>query len=150
MAKLPPKPLVSEILQAVHSAKTKKEKIQLLQDQRSPALVSVFVWNFDESIESAIPEGDVPYTPNDAPTPEAQSKLSSQYRTLYNYVKGGNDGLKRTRRESLFIELLESLHPDEAEIVCLIKDKDLKKKYRITHNVIKEAYPDVEWGNRVR
>ena len=150
MAKLPPKPLQSEILQAVHSAKTKKEKIKILQDYRSPALVSLFVWNFDESIESAVPDGEVPYTPNDAPTPEAQSKLSSQYRTLYNYVKGRNDGLKRTRRESLFIELLESLHPDEAEVVCLVKDKDLKKKYRITHNTVKEAYPDVEWGNRVR
>jgi hypothetical protein len=48
----------------------------------------------------------------------------------------------------LFIELLESLHPDEAEIICLVKDKNLGKKYRITHNVIKEAYPDVEWGGR--
>tara|TARA_A100001388_G_scaffold39704_1_gene25195 strand:+ start:14832 stop:15284 length:453 start_codon:yes stop_codon:yes gene_type:complete len=150
MAKLPPKPLQSEILQAVHSAKTKKEKIKILQDYRSPALVSLFVWNFDESIESAVPEGEVPYTPNTSPTVDSQSKLSSQYRTLYNYVKGGNDGLKRTRRESLFIELLESLHPDEAEVVCLVKDKDLKKKYRITHNTVKEAYPDVEWGNRVR
>ncbi len=150
MAKLPPKPLQSEILQAVHSAKTKKEKIKILQDYRSPALVSLFVWNFDESIKSAVPEGEVPYTPNDSPTVDSQSKLSSQYRTLYNYVKGGNDGLKRTRRESLFIELLESLHPDEAEVVCLVKDKDLKKKYRITHNTVKEAYPDVEWGNRVR
>ena len=45
-------------------------------------------------------------------------------------------------------ELLESLHPDEAEIICLCKDKDLGSKYRITHNVVKEAYPDVEWGNR--
>mgnify|MGYP001399140687 FL=1 len=150
MAKLPPKPLQSEILQAVHSAKTKKEKIKILQDYRSPALVSLFVWNFDESIESAVPEGEVPYTPNSSPTVDSQSKLSSQYRTLYNYVKGGNDGLKRTRRESLFIELLESLHPDEAEVVCLVKDKDLKRKYRITHNTVKEAYPDVEWGNRVR
>tara|TARA_B000000609_G_scaffold156485_1_gene149145 strand:- start:512 stop:964 length:453 start_codon:yes stop_codon:yes gene_type:complete len=150
MAKLPPKPLQSEILQAVHSAKTKKEKIKILQDYRSPALVSLFVWNFDESIESAVPEGEVPYTPNTSPTVDSQSKLSSQYRTLYNYVKGGNDGLKRTRRESLFIELLESLHPDEAEVVCLVKDKDLKRKYRITHNTVKEAYPDVEWGNRVR
>ena len=150
MAKLPPKPLQSEILQAVHSAKTMKEKIKILQDYRSPALVSLFVWNFDESIESAVPEGEVPYTPNTSPTVDSQSKLSSQYRTLYNYVKGGNDGLKRTRRESLFIELLESLHPDEAEVVCLVKDKDLKKKYRITHNTVKEAYPDVEWGNRVR
>ena len=149
MPKLPPHPLQSEILQAVSSAKTKASKIKILQENRSPALVSIFVWNFDPSIESALPEGEVPYTPNDSPTVDSQSKLASQYRTLYNYVKGGNDGLKRARRESLFIELLESLHPDEAELVCLVKDKDLSKKYRITHNVVKEAYPDVDWGNRV-
>ena len=148
MAKLPPKPLQSEILQAVSSAKTKKQKIEILQEYRSPALVSLFVWNYDDSVKSAIPEGNVPYTPNDAPTPEAQSKLASQYRTLYNYVKGGNDALRQVKRESLFIELLESLHPDEAELVCLVKDKDLTKKYRATHNVVKEAYPDVEWGGR--
>lgn len=148
MAKLPPKPLQSEILQAVSSAKTKKQKIEILQEYRSPALVSLFVWNYDDSVKSAIPEGNVPYTPNDAPTPEAQSKLASQYRTLYNYVRGGNDALRQVKRESLFIELLESLHPDEAELVCLVKDKDLTKKYRVTHNVIKEAYPDVEWGGR--
>tara|TARA_B000000441_G_C21669510_1_gene306431 strand:- start:63 stop:512 length:450 start_codon:yes stop_codon:yes gene_type:complete len=148
MAKLPPKPLQSEILQAVSSAKTKKQKIEILQEYRSPALVSLFVWNYDDSVKSAIPEGNVPYTPNDAPTPEAQSKLASQYRTLYNYVKGGNDALRQVKRESLFIELLESLHPDEAELVCLVKDKELTKKYRVTHNVVKEAYPDVEWGGR--
>lgn len=148
MAKLPPKPLQSEILQAVSSAKTKKQKIEILQEYRSPALVSLFVWNYDDSVKSAIPEGNVPYTPNDAPTPEAQSKLASQYRTLYNYVMGGNDALRQVKRESLFIELLESLHPDEAELVCLVKDKDLTKKYRVTHNVVKEAYPDVEWGGR--
>ena len=149
MPELPPHPLQSEIMQAVSSAKTKSSKIKILQENRSPALVALFVWNFDPSIESALPEGEVPYTPNDSPTVDSQSKLASQYRTLYNYVKGGNDGLKRTRRESLFIELLESLHPDEAELVCLVKDKDLGKKYRITHNVVKEAYPDVDWGNRV-
>ena len=148
MPKLPPHPLQSEILQAVSNAKTKASKIKILQEHRSPALVSIFVWNFDPSIESALPEGEVPYTPNDSPTVDSQSKLASQYRTLYNYVKGGNDTLKRTRREALFIELLESLHPDEAEIVCLCKDKDLGSKYRITHNVVKEAYPDVEWGGR--
>lgn len=148
MAKLPPKPLQSEILQAVSSAKTKKHKIEILQEYRSPALVSLFIWNYDDTVKSAIPQGIVPYTPNDAPTPEAQSKLASQYRTLYNYVRGGNDSLRQVKRESLFIELLESLHPDEAELVCLVKDKTMNKKYRVTHNVIKEAYPDVEWGGR--
>ena len=56
--------------------------------------------------------------------------------------------MRQVKRESLFIELLESLHPDEAELVCLVKDKTMNKKYRVTHNVIKEAYPDVEWGGR--
>lgn len=146
--KLPPHPLQSEILKAASNAKTKAEKIKILQEYRSPALVALFVWNYDDSIASALPDGEVPYTPNDAPTEEAQSKLSSQYRTLYNYVRGGNDGLKQTKRESLFIQLLESLHPDEAEILCLVKDKKLNSKYRVTHNVVKEAYPDVDWGGR--
>jgi len=148
MAKLPPNPLQSEILRAVSNAKTKDQKIKLLQDHRTHALVSLFIWNFDESIESALPEGEVPYTPNSAPTPDAQSRLMSEYRTLYNFVKGGNDRLQRTRRENLFIELLESLHPDEAELLCLVKDKNLGKKYKITYNTDKEAYSDIEWGNR--
>ena len=89
-------------------------------------MVALFVWNFDPSMRVLFLK-EVPYTPNDSPTVDSQSKLASQYRTLYNYVKGGNDGLKRARRESLFIELLESLHPDEAELVCLVKDKDLRQ-----------------------
>ena len=148
MAKLPPNPLQSEILRAVSNAKTKATKIKLLQEHRCHALISLLIWNFDESIHSALPEGEVPYTPNDAPTPDAQSKLMSEYRTLYNFVKGGNDRLQRTRRENLFIELLESLHPDEAELLCLVKDKDLGKKYKVTYNTVKEAYPDIEWGGR--
>lgn len=148
MTKLPPNPLQTEILKAVSNAKTKEQKIKLLQDHRTHALVSLFIWNYDESIESALPEGEVPFTPNAAPTPDAQSKLVSEYRTLYNFVKGGNDRLSQSRREQLFIELLEALHPDEAELLCLVKDRSLGKKYKITHNTVKEAYTDIEWGNR--
>ena len=63
-------------------------------------------------------------------------------------MKGGNDRLSQSRREQLFIELLEALHPDEAELLCLVKDRSLGKKYKITHNTVKEAYTDIEWGNR--
>ena len=113
MAKLPPKPLQSEILQAVSSAKTKKQKIEILQEYRSPALVSLFVWNYDDSVKSAIPAGDVPYTPNDAPTPEAQSKLASQYRTLYNYVKGGNDALRGYPTKKIYENLSKMIDASE-------------------------------------
>tara|TARA_A200000159_G_scaffold1085_1_gene1163 strand:- start:480 stop:929 length:450 start_codon:yes stop_codon:yes gene_type:complete len=149
MAKLPPKPTVAEILDAVHKAKTKAKKIEVLREYDSKALRYCLIWNYDESLKSALPDSDVPYTPNDAPTPEAQSKLASEYRTLYNFIVGGNFDINNTRREVLFIQLLESLHAEEAEVLCLVKDKKLAKKYKISFPVVKEAYPDIKWGNRV-
>ena len=59
--------LITEVLRKVSNAKTKKEKIKLLQDNNSNALRQLLIWNFDESVVSMIPEGAVPYTPNDAP-----------------------------------------------------------------------------------
>ena len=147
--KLPPNPLQSEILQAVSSAKTKASKINLLREYRNPALVSLLIWNFDESIKSSIPDGEVPYTQSDKPIGDGISRLVSNQRMFYNFVEGGNVDLTRTRRESLFIELLESLHKDEAELLCLVKDKKIGSKYRITRNVVAEAYEDIKWGNRV-
>ena len=149
MAKLPPKPLVSEVLDAVHKAKTKDKKIEVLKQYDSKALRYCLIWNYDESLKSAIPEGDVPYEPNPSPTIESQSKLASEYKTLYNFIEGGNYDITNTRREVLFIQLLEALHADEAEVLCLVKDKKLAKKYKISFPVVKEAYPDIRWGNRV-
>ncbi len=148
MAKLPPKPTVAEVLDAVHKAKTKLAKIKVLQEYDSKALRYCLIWNYDESLRSALPEGDVPYEPNPAPTPEAQSKLASEYRTLYNFIEGGNYDINNTRREVLFIQLLESLSPGEAEVLCLVKDKKLGKKYRCSFPVVQEAYPDIKWGGR--
>ncbi len=148
MAKLPPKPTVAEVLDAVHKAKTKAAKIKVLKDYDSKALRYCLIWNYDESLKSALPEGEVPYTPNPAPTPEAQSKLASEYRTLYNFIEGGNYDINNTRREVLFIQLLESLSPDEAEVLCLVKDKKLGKKYRCSFPVVQEAYPEIKWGGR--
>ena len=143
--KLPPNPMQSEILQAVSSAKTKREKIDLLREYRNPALVSLLIWNFDDVIKSAVPDGDVPYKPNDNTVPDGLSRLSSSYRTFYNFIESGNREISRTRRETLFIELLESLHADEAALLCLVKDKKVGKKYRITKNVVSEAYEDIIW-----
>tara|TARA_B100001996_G_scaffold150047_1_gene114166 strand:+ start:635 stop:1084 length:450 start_codon:yes stop_codon:yes gene_type:complete len=149
MAKLPPKPLVSEVLDAVHKAKTKDKKIEVLKQYDSKALRYCLIWNYDESLKSAIPEGDVPYEPNPSPTIESQSKLASEYKTLYNFIEGGNYELTNTRREVLFIQLLEALNPGEAEVLCLAKDKKLGRKYRCSFPVVKEAYPDIVWGGRV-
>ena len=48
----------------------------------------------------------------------------------------------------MFIQLLERLHAEEAELICLTKDKKLKNKYKLTKETIAEAYPDIHWGGR--
>jgi hypothetical protein len=140
--------LQSEILQKISNAKTKKEKIDLLQKYRNDALVSLLIWNYDTSLITLIPEGEVPYTPNDAPVGTEHTRLTQEHRKFYNFLKGGNDGLQSIARERMFILMLEGLSKDEAEVVCLVKDKQLQKKYKITLNVVKEAYPDIVWGGR--
>lgn len=149
MAELPvERLLLSEVLQKISNAKTKAEKVALLQKYKTPALQSILIWNFDDSVKSLLPEGDVPYTVNEAPVDTEHTRLLHEYRTLYNFVKGGNDGIPNSKRETMFIQLLESLHKDEAAVICLVKDKKLGKRYKITKNAIEEAYPEIQWGNR--
>ena len=141
--------LLSEVLRKVSNAKTKDEKIKILRDNNSPALRALLIWNFDDSIKSAIPDGDVPYTPNDAPAGTDHTRLSSQYKGFYRFCKGGDNRLSDMKRESMFIQMLEGLHKDEAELVCLVKDGNLNKGYkRITKAVISGAFPQIEWGGR--
>lgn len=142
------KMLLSEVLQKVSNAKTKKEKITLLQKFKTPALQSILIWNFDDSVVSMLPEGEVPFTANDSPKGTEHTILLHEYKKLYNFVKGGNDGLPRSRREMIFIQLLEGLHVDEANVLCLAKDKKIGKRYKITKACVSEAYPEIQWGNR--
>ena len=137
-----------EILDLVSRQRTKAKKVEALQKHACRELQMLLIWNFDESIKSALPDGEVPYTVSDKPIGDGISRLISNQRMFYNFVEGGNVDLTRTRRESLFIELLESLHKDEAELLCLVKDKKIGKKYRITRSVVAEAYEDIVWGNR--
>jgi hypothetical protein len=140
--------LISEILQKVSNAKTKAEKAELLRKYNSPALRQLLIWNYDDSVKSAIPEGEVPYTKNEAPPGTEHTRLEKEYRVFYNFVKGGNDSLPRAQKENMFIQLLEGLHESEAEVVCLVKDKDLQAKYRLTKAAVQEAFPEIQWGNR--
>jgi len=141
--------LLSEVLRKVSNAKTKQEKINLLRQYNSIALRQVLIWNFDESVKSMLPEGDVPYKPNDAPAGTDHTRLEHEYKGLYRFVKGGADTLPNLKRESMFVQLLEGLHAEEAELLVLVKDHKLTDKYkRITKAVIAEAFPQINWGGR--
>jgi hypothetical protein len=169
---LPPNAFQHEILEVVCKAKTNGAKIEALRRYRNDALVAIFIWNYDDSIVSLLPEGDVPYskvqdqtsgndTLSGSVTKQLQSKsklddfmsnartsLRKEVTNFFNFIKGGNDELPNIRRETMFINILEGLHPKEAEIMILVKDKKLTSKYNIPHGLIREAYPDIQWGGR--
>ena len=140
--------LLSEVLQKAHNAKTKAEKVNILRTNKSDALVSMFIINFDESVVPVVPLGeDVPYRKNEAPAGTEHSKLEHEARILFHFFRGGSK-LTPIKRETMFIQLLECLHQDEAEVVIKAVNKNLHKRYKITQACVKEAFPEIVWGGR--
>ena len=171
---LPVNPFVFEILELASSQRSSAKKVEVLKKYEDNSVKSVLIWNFDDSVISVVPEGEVPYgDPNEQSVFEGslsenianetkgglsatgqdldgrnKTSLRKEWTTLYNFVRGGNDSLTKTRREMMFINLLRGLHPKEAEVLCLVKDKLLQTKYKLTKANVQEAYPDIDWGGR--
>ena len=139
--------LMHEVLQKVSNAKTKKEKIAMLQEFNSQALRSVLIINFDESVVSLLPPGTPPYNANQVPEGTEHTRLEQQVRLLHHFFKGGSS-VKQTKREMMFIQMLEGLHEGEAEVLCLAKDKQIGKRWKITKQCVEEAFPQIKWGGR--
>ncbi len=177
--KLPANPFAFEVLSLVSKQRTNAKKVEVLKKYEHDSLKSIFIWNFDESIISLLPPGDVPYASTDkqnsfggtlsdkiddavvkmgelkshslgtaSEVGQQRTTLRKEYAKLYNFVKGGNNSLASLRRETMFINILEGLHPLESEILILVKDKKLTDKYKITKEIVSQAYPDIVWGNR--
>ena len=134
-------PLFSEILSKVSKLKTKKEKVTHLRQYNTDALRMVIKSSFDPKVKWALPFGEVPYRPNDAPEGTEHSMLSYEARKLYHFIEGGNNLITQNKRESMFVQMLEGLHPDEADVIIAAKDKILHQKYKgLSSNVVREAF----------
>jgi len=134
-------PLFSEILTRLGKIKSKKDKVNFLKQHNTDALRQIIKSSFDPKIKWALPYGEVPFIPNDAPEGTEHNVLSYEARKLYHYIEGGNPQLSQNKREIMFVQLLEGLHPAEAEIVVAAKDKVLHQKYKgLSANVVKEAF----------
>ena len=145
--KLPPNPFIHEIFELASEQKTKAKRVAILKEYRDDSVTAVLIWNFDEKVVSSVPAGVVPFKQNEVPVGTDHTSLRREWKNLYHFIKGGNDSLSAIRRETMFIQMLEGLHPKEAEIICYVKDKDLKSIYpKITLDVVKEAFPDIAWG----
>ena len=134
-------PLFSEILDKVHKAKTKEQKIGILQQYKSDALKMFLKAAFDPKIEWVFPEGETPYTPNDAPAGTNHTLLIQESKKLWHFIKGADNRTKQLQKESMFFQMLEGLHESEAKLLVNAKDKKLHQIYKgLSANVVKEAF----------
>tara|TARA_R100000773_G_scaffold8879_1_gene8469 strand:+ start:1598 stop:2188 length:591 start_codon:yes stop_codon:yes gene_type:complete len=173
---LPRNPFVFEILDLASKQRTKAKKVAVLQRYGDLSLKQILKWNYDTSIVSVLPEGEVPYGKfeDDAKTSgnltkkitlevrrmhetgsfslgssdkQGHTTIRREARNFYRFVRGGQDSLSSLRRETMFINILEGLHPLEAEILVLVKDGKLEEAYNISKDVVSEAFPDIIWGD---
>tara|TARA_R100000353_G_scaffold165205_1_gene126250 strand:+ start:1118 stop:1540 length:423 start_codon:yes stop_codon:yes gene_type:complete len=136
----------------------------------------ILKWNFDTSITSVLPEGEVPYNDFDeqnnsvvtlsgkitdevrrmhetgsfslgSSDRQGHTTIRREARNFYRFVRGGDDAMNQVRRETMFINILTGLHPLEAEILVLVKDSNLGDAYKITRDVVEQAFPDIIWGD---
>jgi hypothetical protein len=134
-------PLFSEVLNKVAKLKTKDEKIEHLRKYNTDALRMVIKSSFDPKIEWSLPEGEVPYTPAEAPEGTEHNVLAHEARKLYHFIEGGNPQITQNKREAMFVQMLEGLHEDEAKLLVAAKDKKLHQVYKgLSANVVKAAF----------
>ena len=139
--KIPSNPLIFEILDGASKAKTKEERIDILKKYESWALKDVLRAAFDKTVIFSIPNGPPPYEPS---LPESIPSNLLRKNTDFTYiVKGGRgDKMPAFKREKIYIGLLESIHPKDAQVVINMVNRK-RPAPGITENIVKEAFPSL-------
>ena len=133
--------LLSEILDKVHKAKTKTQKVNILREYNSESLRMIIKASFDPKIEWAVPEGSVPFKRNEAPAGTEHSVLAYESRKLWHFIKGADNATVQFKKEQMFIQMLEGLHESEADLLVAAKDKRLHQVYKgLSEPVVIEAF----------
>ena len=136
---------VSEILTKVSKLKSKKEKVAWLKDQNTNGLRMVIKSSFDPKIKWLLPEGDVPFTRNDAPEGTEHTDLHMEASKIFHFLEGGDNDITQSKRETLFIQMLEGLQENDADVLVSAMNKSLHRKFKgLSDNVVKEAF---DWNN---
>ena len=134
-------PMMHEIATKVNNAKDKPRKLKVLKEHDSVPLRQVLKGAFDPKIEWLLPDGDVPYTANDAPVGTEHTLLHMEAKRLYLFTKGGDGSLTNKKRETIFIQMLEGLCAEEAAFLVSVVNKRVNNDYKgFTANLVKEAF----------
>ena len=134
-------PSISTILKQASEIKGRKERIQFLRGHHpNKLLLTLLKFTYDPNVKFALPPGEPPFKKSDAL--DQENMLYNEMRRFYLFLEGGNPDLSNLRRETLFIQLLESIDPDDAKLMCAVKDKKMPYK-GITEKLVREAFPQL-------
>ena len=134
--------LVTEMLEAVAKAESRKEKLELLKQFNCLELRDILKGAFDDTIEFILPKG-VPPINEDEKKNYDKTRLLSETKKFRYFVKGGpGDQVNRVRREKMFIDILYRVDSKEIPLICNMKDKTLDGVYKgVTKKLVQEAFP---------
>jgi hypothetical protein len=131
--------LVYEVLDEVKKSRKKEDKVRILKENESWALKDIIKGSMDESVQWNLPGGSPPYTPSEGHN--APTSLFREHKKFKYFVKGvpTSDGMNPIKRESLFIGLIEGIHPEDAKLVIAMINKT--KPAGLTKPLVDEAFP---------
>ena len=131
---------IYELLEQVSKCKKPQEKVDMLRKVDNPSLRAILFYAFNPATKFLLPAGEPPFKP--CQFEDQQARLYAEVRRLYLFIEGGNPNLTKLKREMLYIQLLESIDPNDAKLLNSVKDKKLPFK-GITAKLVREAFPDL-------
>tara|TARA_R110000803_G_scaffold24537_1_gene59082 strand:+ start:52 stop:489 length:438 start_codon:yes stop_codon:yes gene_type:complete len=133
---------VYEILDKVTNTKSRQDKVSILKEYQNNALKDVLRGTFDNVIQWNLPAGSVPYNPTSEESPP--TSLLRQHMNFKYFVKGllASEQLTRVRREKMFLDMCESIHPRDADLIIGMINKKMPVK-GITKKLVMEAFPEL-------
>tara|TARA_Y100000817_G_scaffold253094_1_gene205838 strand:- start:1382 stop:1912 length:531 start_codon:yes stop_codon:yes gene_type:complete len=139
-----PTKMTSQIFATADAISDINDRVEYLRNNASQAVKELINVNFNPEIKMLLPEGRPNFLEgDDKPPTYDDASLNYEVRRLYLFVEGGSPNLTDLKRETLWIEMLNSLHGDEADDLTHMKDRTLHKKYKnITHEVCHLAFPE--------
>ena len=136
--------MTSQIFATADAISDINDRVEYLRNNASQAVKELINVNFNPEIKMLLPDGRPNFLEgDDKPPTYDDASLNYEVRRLYLFVEGGSPNLTDLKRETLWIEMLNSLHAVEADDLTHIKDRTLHKKYKnITHEVCHLAFPE--------
>ena len=132
------KQYVYEVIEEVAKQRNKNDKVKILKENETWALKYVIKGTMDSNVVWNLPKGTPPYTPS--PAHYHPANLTKENQKFKYFVKGGpGDKLPKVKRESIFIGILEGVHPEDAKLVLSMINKE--KLNGLSRPIIQEAFP---------